>query len=176
LWPGRDTAGVTDGEGDDGDGQRDDGSDPGTRQETDPRRVRTVAVHADDVVAALETNRRGGDDRAVLRVTPPFSGRMRARIHLDQGVDDDTVRMPPGRLVADAPPPPTPDDTADDLRGDPDAEYTRDRHREWHEAALAEWRATARERIVERVRLVGDHTVGAVVIGGGWLAGDFNAG
>ncbi len=138
-----------------------------TPGEMDPRRVRTVAAHAEDVVAALESNRRGAGDRAVLRVTPPFSGRMRARIHLDQGVDDDTVRVPPERLVADAPPLPTPDDSADDLRAAPDTEFTRDRHREWHETALAEWRTTVRECIVDRVRLVEDHTVDVVVIGEG---------
>lgn len=162
---------MTDGE--DGDGGRERGDDaperrPSDTGETEPRRVRAVAVHAEDVVAALETNRRGSaGGRAVLRVTPPFSGRMRARIHLDQGVDDGTVAVPPERLVNDAPPLPTPDDTADDLRADPDAEYTRERHRQRHEAALEEWRVTVRERIGDRVRLVDEHTVDVVVIGEG---------
>ena len=161
---------MTDGEPPGDDCEQGDGSagrpvdSPG---QPDPRRVRTVAVHAEDVVAALETNRRGQDtdDRAVLRVTPPFSGRMRARIHLDQGVDDGTVGVAPERLVPDAPSLPTPDDTADDLRADPDAEYTRERHRERHEASLEAWRATVRERIADRVRLVDDHGVDVVVIG-----------
>jgi len=156
---------VTEGEG--GDHERDPERRPaGTPGETAPSQVRTVAVHAEDVVAALETNHRG-DDRAVLRVTPPFSGRMRARIHLDQGVDDDTVRVPPERLVDEVPSPPTPDDTADALRADPDAEFTRERHRDRHEAALAEWRATVRDRITDRVRLLEDHVVEVVVIGEG---------
>ena len=49
----------------------------------DPTVVRSLAVHADDVVQALETNARAdGEVEAILRVTPPFSGRMRARLHL----------------------------------------------------------------------------------------------
>jgi len=136
------------------------------RAPTDPRRVGAVAVHADDVVSALETDRRGVDERVVLRVTPPFSGRMRARIHVDQGVDD-TLHLPPERLVADPPPLPTPDDTADELRSDPETAYTRDRHRRRHEAAVEAWRRAVRERIVDRVALVDDHAVDVVVIGGG---------
>lgn len=134
--------------------------------ETDPRRVRAIAVHAEDVVAALETNRRGSaDGQAVLRVTPPFSGRMRARIHVDRGVDDDPVAVAPERLVADPPPLPTPDDVADELRADPNVEYTRKRHRDRYETALEEWRATVADRIVDRVRLVETHAVDVVVIG-----------
>ena len=39
----------------------------------DPTVIRSLAVTADDVVAALEANERR-DAAAVLRVTPPFSG------------------------------------------------------------------------------------------------------
>ncbi|MFC7068521.1 hypothetical protein [Halobaculum lipolyticum] len=48
---------------------------------TDPSVVRQLAVTADDVLAALEASERGRRD-AVLRVTPPFAGRMRARLHV----------------------------------------------------------------------------------------------
>ncbi|WP_311173190.1 hypothetical protein [Halobellus ordinarius] len=47
---------------------------------TDPRRIRALAVTTEDVVDAFEASVRGGRE-LVLRVTPPFSGRMRARLH-----------------------------------------------------------------------------------------------
>ena len=133
---------------------------------TDPSVVHTVAVTVDDAVAAYEATR-GRDARTVLRVTRPFSGRMRARLHVDQGIDDDTVHLPPERLVADPPPLPTPDDTADELRAVPDVEYTPERHRRRHEAAVEAWRRAVHERIVDRVALTDDHAVDVVVIGDG---------
>ncbi|AZQ14639.1 hypothetical protein [Halorubrum sp. PV6] len=45
-----------------------------------PDRLRSIAVHRDDVATALEATLRS-DREVVLRVTPPFSGRMRARLH-----------------------------------------------------------------------------------------------
>ena len=128
---------------------------------SDPRRIASVAVTGSDVIDALEATARGGRD-IVLRITPPFSGRMRARLH-DTGVaavgsDEDAtadaapVHLPPERLVADPPAYPTVDDTEDELRasGTP---YTRERHRERHQAAVEEWRATVRERLVGEVTL-----------------------
>ncbi|WP_348610176.1 hypothetical protein [Halobaculum rarum] len=47
----------------------------------DPSVIRQLAVTTDDVLAALEARDRGRRE-AVLRITPPFSGRMRARIHV----------------------------------------------------------------------------------------------
>lgn len=65
----------------------------------DPTVIRTVAVRSDDAVTALESNRRTGssrgDDggRVILRVTPPFHGRMRARLHRATTADaPDAVR------------------------------------------------------------------------------------
>ncbi|WP_435063753.1 hypothetical protein [Halobaculum sp. EA56] len=49
---------------------------------TDPAAIRSLAVTTDDVLAALEARDRGRRD-TVLRVTPPFSGRMRARLHVE---------------------------------------------------------------------------------------------
>ena len=49
---------------------------------SDPAVVETLAVTTDDVVTALEARDRGRR-RAVLRVTPPFSARMRARLHVE---------------------------------------------------------------------------------------------
>jgi hypothetical protein len=51
----------------------------------DPRTVDVLVVHADDVVAALAATAQGRE--TVLRVTPPFRGRQRARIHVVEGVD-----------------------------------------------------------------------------------------
>lgn len=52
------------------------------RGPSDPERIRSIAVHRSDVATALEATLRS-DRGVVLRVTPPFSGRMRARIHAD---------------------------------------------------------------------------------------------
>ncbi|WP_159901741.1 hypothetical protein [Salinirussus salinus] len=111
--------------------------------EADPTAIERLAVTASDLVAALETNRTTGRT-AVLRVTPPFSGRMRARLHVEGGEEYDEprpVHVPPRALVAeDAPAYPTPAETEDALRADPDREYTVERHRARHEAAVEEWR------------------------------------
>lgn len=50
---------------------------------SDPTEIKSVAVKTDEVVQALELNQTSAK-RAVLRVTPPFSGRMRARVHVVQ--------------------------------------------------------------------------------------------
>ncbi|MFB6089882.1 MAG: hypothetical protein ABEJ97_02375 [Halobellus sp.] len=145
----------------------------------DPRRIRALAVTADDVVDALEANARGRR-RLVLRVTPPFAGRMRARIH-DAGVvaaDDDTggdgaaedgsggagptpIHISPTRFVADPPAYPTVDDTEDELRAS-STPYSREEHRRRHQRAVEAWRQRVRERLVEEVAIetdAGERTV-----------------
>ena len=117
----------------------------------DPTEIRVLAVTVDDVVAALEANERRSAG-AVLRVTPPFSGRMRARLHrttvdADYGVPE-PLHVPPERFVASPPPLPTPDDTEDELRTDPELSYDPETHRRRHEAALEEWRASVRTSLV----------------------------
>jgi hypothetical protein len=116
----------------------------------DPTVVRTLAVTTDDVVTALEANERR-QAGAVLRVTPPFSGRMRARLHLAGAESDyespEPLHVRPERLVESVPPLPTPDETEDELRSDPEATYSPDRHRERHEGALQRWRAAVRDAI-----------------------------
>lgn len=59
--------------------------------ETGPSAIRILAVTTDDVVAALEAADRGRR-AAVLRITPPFAGRMRARLHVEgsEGSYDET--------------------------------------------------------------------------------------
>ena len=146
------------------------------RSSADPRRIGSLAVTESDVVDALEATARGGREIA-LRVTPPFSGRMRARLHAvgvvgdDEasgipeqatGADDETrapeatpVCVPPERFVADPPTYPTVDDTEDELRAS-EAPYTRDRHRERHRAAVEEWRQTVRARLVGSIAVPTD--------------------
>ena len=141
-------------------------SDPG-----DYRAIRSIAVHTEDVVTALEANQRA-DARAVLRVTPPFSGRMRARIHVEEDggydTDPEPIHIMPTRLVRDIPPYPTPDDTEKRLREDSTADYSIDRHHERHTAAVREWRETVADSIVESVALegaFGPHSVAVATLG-----------
>ncbi|PSP82215.1 hypothetical protein BRC83_10080 [Halobacteriales archaeon QS_1_68_17] len=138
----------------------------------DPTVVRSVAVHADDVVAAVEARRRS-DRRTVLRLTPPFSARMRARIHVAEdgeyrGVDPEPVHLDPESfLAADAPAYPEPAETGDRLRA-ADEPYTVERHRERHEAAVEAWRDRVRGAIADAVEFdtpEGPHRVGVTVLG-----------
>ncbi|WP_135364164.1 hypothetical protein [Halosimplex halophilum] len=116
----------------------------------DPRRIRTLAVTAEDVVAALEA-RAQRDRPVVLRATPPFSGRMRARLHVETGEYDESpapLHVDPVALLDDAAPTyPRPADTEDRLRADPDTEYTVERHHDRHEDAVATWRETVTDHV-----------------------------
>ncbi|WP_436909830.1 hypothetical protein [Halosimplex marinum] len=141
------------------------------RTSDDPRRIRTLAVSAEDVVAALEA-RIQRDRPVVLRATPPFSGRMRARLHVAAGEYDGTPRplhVDPAALLDDAAPSyPRPAETEDALRADPDAEYTVERHHDRHETAVATWRETVVDHVrdtatVETPR--GPHEVDVTVLG-----------
>jgi hypothetical protein len=120
------------------------------RTSDDPRRIRTLAVSAEDVVAALEAQVQR-DQPVVLRATPPFSGRMRARLHVATGEYDGTpapLHVDPAALLDDtAPSYPRPAETEDALRADPDAEYTVERHHDRHEAAVATWRETVTDHV-----------------------------
>jgi len=130
------------------------------RERTDPSVIRSVAVTAEDVVTAVES-RHQRDERVVLRVTPPFSGRMRARLHVpastagrDADAESGAVHIDPTALVdASAPAYPRPAETEDELRADPDAEYTVDRHHERHQRALAAWRDRLTDHVVDEVTL-----------------------
>ena len=130
---------------------------------TDPSGIKSVAISAEDLLAAIEANATG-DAQAVLRVTPPYSGRMRARLHVVQDdADDDTVHIPPTALLdPSAPPYPTPDGTADELREREDATYSVERHREYHERRVDEWRDQLLDHVAGTVTLSaldGDVTV-----------------
>jgi hypothetical protein len=142
-------------------------------QSDDPTVIRVLAVHAGDVVSALEANA-SRDARAVLRVTPPFSGRMRARLHLAgaEGAydgDPEPLHVDPGRLVDDdAPAYPTPDRTEDELRSDPGATYTPERHRDYHARRVEEWRERVPGHLRERATVetpTGPHGVRVATLG-----------
>ena len=131
-----------------------------------PEAIRSLAVTGEDVVAAVETNRTT-DREAVLRVTPPFSGRMRARLHVVKAEDDDaTVHVPPTALVESPPAYPTPDVTADELRAREDDDYSVERHRQYHERRVDEWRATLLDHVVDSLTHPAvDHDIEVTVLG-----------
>jgi len=148
----------------------------------DPRSISSLAVTAGDVVAALEA-RYQRDRAVVLRVTPPFSGRMRARLHVtdedgrgerEESGDAATrspspLHVPPGAFVdADAPPYPRAAETEDRLRSAPDTDYTLDRHHERHRQRVASWRERVRDHFVSETRIEtpdGDVRVDVTVLG-----------
>lgn len=120
--------------------------------DSDPTTLRSLAISARDIVAAAEATADGSD--AVLRVTPPFSGRMRARLHVVQSGDaaDDTIHLAPSTLLTDdAPAYPTPDDTADELREDDTESYSVERHRTYHEQRVEAWRESLPSYVVDSV-------------------------
>ena len=144
----------------------DDPSEPG-----DPGRIRSLAVHRDDVATALEATLRS-EREVVLRVTPPFSGRMRARLHsLGAGStgeidadgdadeetvsDDDPIHVDPRDLVSAVPPYPEVDETMAEHSA-VDIETRRKRHTE----AVESWRETVRQSVVDSVELGVGHGVG----------------
>ena len=120
--------------------------------EVDSTRIRSIAVHREDVANALEATLRS-DRTVVLRVTPPYSGRMRARIHRveatsgsepDDGVAeaDAPIHLNPRDLVTEMPAYPEVDDTVAEA-ADLDPETRRERHVE----AVEAWRERVRESV-----------------------------
>ncbi len=137
----------------------------------DPTVIGVLAVTTEDIVTAIEANERRGAD-AVLRVTPPFSGRMRARLHLDGAEseydDPAPLHLEPDRFVGAVPAFPSPDDTEDEIRSDPEVTYSPERHRERHEAAVEAWREEVREAVLDAVTVrtpSGGHDVRVATLG-----------
>ena len=120
--------------------------------DADPSAIRSIAVSRDDVVDAFVYGREN-PGAAVLRVTPPFHGRMRARIHVYRA--DDTrvtgaVHVQPETLLEDETVANYP--TLEDEREDAPPDET-ERVRKRHAEAVDAWRERAREAIVETVAL-----------------------
>lgn len=136
----------------------------------DPTTIRSLAVSLEDVVTALELSKTTSR-RAALRVTPPFSGRMRARLHVvtDADSETETIHVDPETLLEpDTPPYPTAADTEEQLRADPDVNYTVDRHHDHHVEALARWRRTVSDAIRTRIEIetpAGPHEVDVTTLG-----------
>lgn len=144
-----------------------------TSESADPSVIRSIAVHAADVVNAVEARERDRG-QTVLRVTPPFSGRMRARIHdasigeYDSDARDAPIHIDPRILAPDRPPYPTPDRTADELRAADDRTYDRETHHEYHESRIDEWRCAVAESIPETVTIdagPAEYEVSVIVLG-----------
>ncbi len=126
-------------------------------QSDHPHVIRSIAVTTSDVVAALEIQTTSNRD-AVLRITPPFNGRMRARLHVAQaGEYTDTPEpihiSPEGLVTADAPSYPQAVDTEDELRADPELSYSVERHHEYHAERVRDWREALPAYIRETVTL-----------------------
>jgi hypothetical protein len=122
-----------------------------------PLDIRSVAITMSDLVAAIEMNETTGK-RAVLRLTPPFHGRMRARLHVNHGDSYDgepePIHIEPETFLdSDAPSYPRPADTEDELRNQASEMYSVDRHREYHAEAVDSWRGAIQGAIRDEVTL-----------------------
>lgn len=72
-------------------------------EDLDPSAIRSLAVSTEDVVNAFVYGREN-PGTAVLRVTPPYHGRMRARLHVyrvEEGREPGEIHVPPADLLAD---------------------------------------------------------------------------
>jgi hypothetical protein len=127
----------------------------------DPRVIRSVAVTVEDVIAALEANQ-SADRGAVLRITPPFAERARARIHVAGGEgqyegETPPIHLDPASLVTTVPTYPTADDTASDYTATGDDSDTGDddyeSHQRRHTDRLETWRNTVRRRFREEIAI-----------------------
>ncbi|MDL5361067.1 hypothetical protein [Halalkalicoccus sp. NIPERK01] len=140
---------------------------------SDPRTIRSVAVTAEDAVSAYEASERSAAD-PVLRVTPPFAGRMRARLHVpgDEPDDSGSIHLPPSDLFDPErlPEYPEPAETEAEIRDDPDLTYSTERHHDYHVRRVREWREAATEAFAETVEIDtpdGPHRIEVKVLGAG---------
>ena len=134
----------------------------------DPTVIDSIAVTVEDAIAALEATEGTGRD-AVLRVTPPFSSRMRARLHVageeGQYTGIKPLHIAPATLVDPLPALPTAAETAAEL--DDEIEPNTDRHHQTHTDRLDEWRETVRDSLVETTEI--DTSAGSVAVEVRWL-------
>ena len=121
----------------------------------DPTAIRSLALSpADAADAYAYTQENPGE--AVLRVTPPFHGRMRARIHvyhLDDTELTGAVHVAPAAVIADDVVADYP--TLETELEDVDPSET-DRVRKRHGEAVEAWQERAREAIVDEITLETD--------------------
>ncbi|WP_323172357.1 hypothetical protein [Natrialba sp. PRR66] len=130
--------------------------------EDDPTAIRSVAVSPADVVDAYAYTRENPGE-AVLRITPPFHGRMRARIHVYRRDDAEltgAVHVDPAAVLdsevrAAYPQFRTEDDEQPADSGD--SSLTPDQRRKRHAAAVESWRERARESLAETVSIETEH-------------------
>ncbi|MFP8952140.1 hypothetical protein ACLI4Z_04070 [Natrialbaceae archaeon A-arb3/5] len=121
----------------------------------DPSSIRSLAISVSDAVDAYAYTQENPGE-AVLRVTPPFHGRMRARIHVYR-VDDaeitDAIHVRPADVIADDVLNDYPR-LADELESTSQSET--DRVRERHADSVDAWRERARGSIVDAVAVETD--------------------
>ncbi|ADJ15002.1 hypothetical protein [Halalkalicoccus jeotgali] len=135
----------------------------------DPRRIRSIAVTAEDAVSAYEASERSSAD-PVLRITPPFAGRMRARLHLGDPDDSGAIHVAPGDLFDPErlPAYPEPADTEAEIRADPELSYSTELHHDRHVQRVRTWREGATNAFVERLEIdtdEGAHEIEVKVLG-----------
>lgn len=121
---------------------------------TDPTVIEYLVVTVEDVVTALEATLGTGRE-TVLRITPPFSGRMRARLHVAGGEgtydSSEPIHVDPQALVKPVPSYPTAAETAGEL--DTPDDINTERHEAAHSERLAEWRDTVRRSIADEATI-----------------------
>ncbi len=120
--------------------------------DADPTAIRALAVSSEDVVNAFVYTR-SNPGTAVLRVTPPFHGRMRARLHvyqLEDAHETGAIHIGPTRLLEE-----TVVDSFPALEGTETALEADDPEtvRKAHAEALDAWRERAGGAIVDSVVL-----------------------
>ncbi|ELY47390.1 hypothetical protein [Natronorubrum sulfidifaciens] len=117
-------------------------------EDDDPTTIRSLALSPDDAASAYAYTQENPGE-AVLRVTPPFHGRMRARLHVYQRDDTEltgAIHIPPESVIAS--------DVIDDYPRleaaleDATPDET-DEIRKRHADAVEKWQARARESILE---------------------------
>ncbi|MEY7851315.1 hypothetical protein AB7C87_19195 [Natrarchaeobius sp. A-rgal3] len=121
--------------------------------EDDPTAIRSIAISAGDAADGYAYTQEN-PGRAVLRVTPPFHGRMRARIHvyrIDDAALTEAVHVPPADVIEDDVVAAYPT-LEDELANESATEEVRARHAE----AVESWRERASEAIVDAVDLETD--------------------
>jgi len=134
----------------------------------DPAVIRSLAVSAEDVVDAfVYTQLNPG--YAVLRVTPPFHGRMRARLHVSRddlpGAETGAIHIQPRQLLESNVVAAYPTLESVDVGGESESELASKSEsesepetasgpetiRDTHQKALETWRERALEAIVNSV-------------------------